>query len=168
MSGAFGIEQWRPVVGFDGYMVSNLGRVYSGRSNKCLKPQPSGAGHLRVALRREGTTHLRLLHRVVLRAFVGPCPAGNEALHADDNPSNNKLGNLRWGTRSDNRQDAIRNERLRGGKQKGQALRRDQVASIKRHLRTNSCTKTRLAEAFNVSRATIGKIADGKIWKDVL
>ncbi|KKK51417.1 hypothetical protein LCGC14_3115180, partial [marine sediment metagenome] len=47
-----GLEKWRPVVGFRGYLVSNLGRVFSNLSDKCLKPQPSGSGHLRVALRR--------------------------------------------------------------------------------------------------------------------
>ena len=98
-----GLERWRPVHGFGNYMVSNLGRVWSQRSNKCLKPQPAGKGHLRVALRRDGGTHLRGVHRLVLIAFVGPCPEGKECLHYDDDPTNNKLGNLRWGTRTENR-----------------------------------------------------------------
>lgn len=162
-----GLEKWRPVVGFPSYLVSNQGRVFSNLSDKCLKPQPSGSGHLRVALRRNNRTHLELVHRVVLLAFVGPCPEGKESLHADDVPSNNRLGNLRWGTRSQNRRDAVRNERRRGGKQRGQALVRSQVVSIKRRLRAQ-VPVARIARAFRVSRTTIKKIADGRLWRDVL
>ena len=162
-----GLERWRPVVGFPRYLVSNHGRIFSERSDKCLKPQPSGNGHLRVALRRSGETHLRGVHQLVLTAFVGPCPSGQESLHYDDDPTNNLLGNLRWGTRSENRLDAVRNQRLRGGRQKGQALSRDQARAIKRHLRAKA-THTRIAQAFGVSRTTIGKIADGNLWADVL
>lgn len=32
-----------------------------------------------------------------------------EALHGDDDPTNNRPENLRWGTRSDNLHDAVRN-----------------------------------------------------------
>lgn len=162
-----GLEKWRPVVGFRGYLVSNLGRVFSNRSDKCLKPQPSGSGHLRVAFRRNGRTHLELVHRVVLLAFVGPCPEGKESLHADDVPANNRLGNLRWGTRSENRHDAVRNEKMRGGKQRGQALVRTQVREIKRRLRAK-VPVSRIARAYRVSRTTIKKIADGRLWRDVL
>jgi hypothetical protein len=49
----------------------------------------------------------RRIHRLVLQAFVGPCPAGQECCHGDGDPSNNVLSNLRWGTRSDNRRDSV-------------------------------------------------------------
>lgn len=147
--------------------MSTLGRVYSGRSGKCLAPQPSGKGYLRVALRRDGSTHLRHVHRLVLLAYVGPCPEGHESLHHDDDPKNNRLANLRWGTRTENRLDAVRNLRRRGGKQRGAALTRDQVRRIKQHLRA-SVPRQRIASAFGVSRTTISKIADGRTWADVV
>jgi len=50
------------------------------------------------------------VHTLVLEAFVGPCPPGEEALHADDNPANNRWPeNLSWGTRSKNLADRIAN-----------------------------------------------------------
>lgn len=162
-----GLERWRPIPGFPGYLVSNHGRVHSELSGKCLRPQAAGQGHLRVALRRSSKTHLRGVHQLVLLAFVGPCPPGHEALHWDDDPTNNLLGNLRWGTRSQNRADAVRNERARGGRQSGQALTRSQVRSVKRMLKAKA-THTRIAEAFKVSRTTIAKIADGRLWPDVV
>jgi len=35
-------------------------------------------------------------------AFRGSCPLGMEAIHLDNNPQNNHLENLKWGTHSEN------------------------------------------------------------------
>ena len=45
----------------------------------------------------------------LLEAFVGPCPSGQEACHANDDPRDNRLENLRWDTRSANALDSVRN-----------------------------------------------------------
>src|SRR6266567_540688 len=47
--------------------------------------------------------------RLVLETFVGPCPPGKECCHWDDDPSNNNLSNLRWGSHFDNTEDIERN-----------------------------------------------------------
>jgi hypothetical protein len=77
---------------------------------------------------------------LVLEAFAGPRPDGMDALHRDDNPTNNRFDNLRWGTRSDNLFDAVRN----GGKARGEkfGIQSSQTmpsASSKRALRINQC-----------------------------
>jgi hypothetical protein len=101
-------ERWLPVVGFEGlYEVSDLGRVKSHRRGapRILRPGPSNYGHLSVVLGRGNT---RMVHRLVLEAFAGPCPRGHESLHGDGGPTDNKLSNLRWGTRTENIRDAVR------------------------------------------------------------
>lgn len=121
------IERWLPVVGFEGsYEVSDLGRVRSldrveiwrrtirGQyiegerhfKGKILVPTPKEAGHMHVQLGRNNRFYV---HHLVLTAFVGPAPAGMECLHWDDDPANNVLDNLRWGTRSENLADFQRN-----------------------------------------------------------
>lgn len=113
-------EEWRPVVGFEGiYEVSNLGGVRGlpridaqghYRRLRVFKPSRMDTwGHLGVKLRRNGVARSFYVHRLVLEAFVGPCPAGMEACHWNDIPSDNRLSNLRWGTASDNRFDRVRN-----------------------------------------------------------
>jgi hypothetical protein len=54
-----------------------------------------------------GTTHR--VHSLMLEAFVGPRPPGLLGLHDDDNPDNNTLPNLRWGTCSQNNLDMVAN-----------------------------------------------------------
>lgn len=118
-------EVWKAIPGFEGkYEVSDLGRVRSlphyvrvvarGTEAKrlspgrILRPGPSKSGHVSVAI---GKGNSRLVHQLVLEAFVGPRPAAPEGslidvLHLNGNPQDNRLVNLRYGTRSENiRQD---------------------------------------------------------------
>lgn len=125
-------ERWLPVP-VDGfghlYEVSDHGRVRSldrtitgilsrGHLMTYDRPFPGrilksrlakNARHITVTLCRDGMEQTVTLHSLVLGAFVGPRPADMWGLHWDDNPSNNRLDNLRWGTPTDNAQDAIRN-----------------------------------------------------------
>lgn len=115
-------EEWRPVVGYQGlYEVSNLGRVRSvdrtshykdGRTylyrGRVLKLRKGRDGHLRINLCKDGKLKTKFVHRMVLEAFVGPCPEGMECLHIDGNPANNCVDNLSWGTRGENMLDRVR------------------------------------------------------------
>lgn len=112
-------ETWRPVIGTDGwYEVSDFGQVRSLRtlvngSSTVLKQIPHGGKHKQYRgvciTYPDGKVKLKLVHHLVLEAFVGPCPAGMQALHDDDVPHNNHRTNLRWGTPKQNRADADRN-----------------------------------------------------------
>lgn len=48
------------------------------------------------------------VNRLVLEAFVGPCPDGHESNHKDGIKSNNDSENLEWVTHSENVQHAYR------------------------------------------------------------
>lgn len=57
------------------------------------------SGHVSVAL---GKGNSKLVHALVLLAFVGPRPDGFDILHMNHVPTDNRLSNLRYGTRSEN------------------------------------------------------------------
>lgn len=115
-------EEWRPVVGHEGlYEVSDHGRVrsldrYVERSDGVLRffpgvtlsPSADKDGYKTIGLKRNGTEKRTGVHRLVLRAFVGPCPQGMEARHLDGDPANNALGNLCWSTHVVNESDKVR------------------------------------------------------------
>lgn len=114
------METWRAIPGYEGiYEVSDLGRLRSlprvdaqGARRRLRMFHPSrmdGWGHLGVKLRRDGVATSFYVHRLVLEAFVGPCPPGMEACHWNDVPDDNRLSNLRWATKSENRFDCVRN-----------------------------------------------------------
>ena len=171
-------EQWRPVVGHEGqYEVSDCGRVRSldrmvpcgsgGHLRFCkgqiLQPGRKSSGHVSVAL---GRGNSRDVHRLVLEAFVGPCPDGHEALHYDDEGSNNRLSNLRWGTRGDNLIDAVRNGRKPvGSRQHVAKLTEADIPRIRSMI--GSVSIVSIARRFGVSESTIRQIKTGRAWAHV-
>ncbi|AZG43595.1 NUMOD4 domain-containing protein [Gordonia insulae] len=109
-------EEWRAIPGYVGvYEVSDLGRIRSldrtmvsaighatRRTGQLISPARDSKGHLVVSLYgRDHTKRSARVHRLVLSAFVGPCPPGREALHRNSRAEDNRLTNLRWGTRVD-------------------------------------------------------------------
>lgn len=103
------MSEWRSVLGFEGlYEISDDGQVRSarGRLRKPVENRPNG--YLTVQLRRDLRTHKRYIHRLVLEAFVGPCPPGMECCHRDGDIGNNSVPNLYWGTRKQNIEDMLR------------------------------------------------------------
>jgi transcriptional regulator of met regulon len=113
-------EQWLPIAEYVGvYEVSSLGRVRSltrivqGKwprriPTKILRLTKHNKGYRCVTLYRDGRPNKQLVHHLVLEAFVGPRPPDKEGCHGDRDRTHNDVENLRWGTRSDNMQDAVR------------------------------------------------------------
>lgn len=92
-------EQWLPIAGFDGYEVSDMGNV----RHATERARIGMSRYAVVSLTRAGKTHIKRIHRLVLEAFVGPCPPGLEARHFPDNDrANNRLSNLSWATHATN------------------------------------------------------------------
>jgi NUMOD4 motif/HNH endonuclease len=117
-------ERWLAVVGYEGlYEVSDHGHVRSvdrtiqysdGRTRRytgqCLTPNTQGNdGYPRVTLSRNSSCKTVLVHQLMLKAFVGNPPDGQESLHANDIRTANDLTNLSYGTRSQNVLDQVRN-----------------------------------------------------------
>lgn len=116
-------EQWKPIPGWEGiYEVSDKGRVKAVarsytqrpgvrafRKERILATHPVRSGHHIVSLRQVSRRRVSTgVHRLVLLAFVGPCPAGMEACHNNGIPSDNRIENLRWDTPSANTYDKVR------------------------------------------------------------
>lgn len=95
---------WLPVPSCPVYEVSNRGIVR--RDGRSLKPSPVGGGYLQVTLSVAGHRRCRYVCALVLEAFVGACPPGQEARHLNGDRADNSLGNLRWGTPLENLWDA--------------------------------------------------------------
>lgn len=114
-------ERWLPVVGYEGaYEVSDQGRVRSLdrwlayrhtrrlHRGRVLSPGRRSSGHLVVSLHKKTASRSHYVHQLVLRAFAGPRPSGQEVRHLDGVPTNNRLGNLVYGTRTENKYDEVR------------------------------------------------------------
>lgn len=171
------IEWWLSVVGFEGkYEVSNLGRVrslfkgsrFGSRPRKTpllLTPQPNtGGGHLRVKLTKDGHTIGALVHVLVLAAFRGPCPEGQEGCHDDGDTANNVLGNLKWGTHAENMQDMVRHGRSTKGERSGRARMSElQVRDMKLRLKSGQ-RRRQVAKDMKLDFSLVDNVARGRAW----
>lgn len=101
-----GCEVWKDVVvdreekdKYKGlYKVSNLGRIWSIRTNKMLTGGIS-KGYRQVALSVSGDVRQYKVHRLVLLAFdYKNYFKGAQVNHCDEDPLNNKINNLEWCT----------------------------------------------------------------------
>jgi hypothetical protein len=170
------IEIWKDINDFEGYQISNCGNVRSCRplngigrlkdTYRILKLLvDKHKGYYRIGLHKDKKITKLFVHRLVLEAFVGPCPEEMEARHLDGNPKHNCVENLEWGTRIENRHDRIRHGRNNRGEDHPMAtLNVDQVKEIKKLLKENRLHEHQIGELFGVSRDVVSKIRQGKNW----
>lgn len=111
--------EWRNIEGYDGYQISNNGRVRSRVNNRHglsdtyheIKSVSNEHGYETVQL---GRRNRKLISRLVAEAFI-PNPNNLPLVrHLDDNTHNNNVDNLAWGTQKDNMQDCVKHNRLIG------------------------------------------------------
>lgn len=107
-------EIWKPILGWDGYMVSNKARIkhLAKRYGKyhLVKTFPnSNNGRIYVMLQKDNIKKNIQLANVVAHAFVeGYDETHNTVNHEDGDVGNNDATNLTWQTQSDNNTHAYR------------------------------------------------------------
>lgn len=175
----FETEVWLDVPGFEGaYQVSSDGRVAALSRTAVVKTRAGTyvrskkGGLLRPTLNRK-TGYLSVclsgqkrftVAALVLRAFRGPRPDGQECLHRDGDKTNNALANLRYGTRLENVADAIAHGQFPLGEKVGSAkLTAADVQAIRASTHCNAA----LAMRYGVTYKHIWAIRSRAVWKHV-
>jgi len=171
-------EIWKAIPDFPGYEVSDQGGVRSYRLTgkrthklanhpKILRPLWSQDGYKRAALSKDGKLHYFSVHRLVLEAFVGPCPPGMQACHNDGKPINCYVNNLRWDTIKNNHNDKHKHGTVIYGERNGRVkLTENQIIEI-RKLATQGYSTIELGEMFSVTHQNINRIIKYLTWKHI-
>lgn len=182
-------ENWRAVVGFEGwYEVSDLGRLRRIRPGKrtsvgrvraeTLNECGYVVDNLSIPGNKRRTTKR---HTLVAEAFIGPRPSGLEINHKNGIKTDNKPANLEWCTRRENvvHSVAVLGRRLgnRGPRagHPGRAgianpnakLNEDAVREL-RKMRANGVAVAKIAKRFGVSSTLVSQILRGIGWKHVV
>lgn len=166
------------------YMVSSHGELYTWRGDyhrkipyRWVKVKLRGTGRIPYVRVRLGKKSW-LMQRLVLEAFVGPCPPGCEARHFPDrNPQNNRLDNLQWGTKKENAADktvhgtsrkGVPNHGNAGSKNGRAAFTDDQVRAIRAEYRDEpEATYRSIGAKYGRSHWTIMEIVTRRTYADV-
>lgn len=167
------LEVWLPIPGFPDYAVSDHGRVKritDGRSTyagKILKDGWQGRGYRIVSLSNRETGRTRLVHQLVMLAFVGPPPADMEINHKDGDKTNNRLTNLEYCTTAYNHAHAARTGLKARGEGHGESkLTERQVLDIRARV-ANGEHHNALAKEYGLAPRTVGEIIQRKWWKHI-
>lgn len=169
-------EIWKSVQGFEDYLISNRGRIKSyktagsniGRRRKVpilLSPGVNGDGYRRVILYSKGSIHYVFVHRLVLEAFVGPCPKGQESRHLDGIPDHNDVRNLCWGTHLENGLDTARHSTAVKGLSHWNAivLSRKTIIQVRERYANGETIRT-ISEDIGHGCRFVKRIIDGTHW----
>ena len=176
-------EIWKDIPELPGYQVSNLGRVRSflrivgigagggtkrvldKNPQRILKPLPC-CDYFRVRLHHR---KFYLIHRLVLLAFVGPCPPGQECRHLDGSRTNNQIHNLSWGTCTENAQDRVKHRSdsiPKGNKHYRSKFTESHIRAI-RYLYSIGFRLATLSRMYLTHRSNIRKIIHKDNWKHI-
>lgn len=140
----------------EGYFVTDDGRVFAttatrGRSIGELKTHADKDGYLQVRLTSRFGRKTFKVHALVAEYHLGPRPSPfHEVRHLDGSRDNNHVGNLAWGTKSENCVDRSKHGRGRIGMEfckRGHSLTEDNIyrSSGYRICRTCANERNRLA-----------------------
>jgi hypothetical protein len=178
--------EYRQITRFIGYRFGSDGSVWtcwkrSGRPKgagngalwivgtawNLMSPVPHHDGRLFVGIKDAtmGRKTIASVSRLILEAFVGPCPRGMQACHfPDPDVTNNRVENLRWGTAKDN----AKHRDIHGNTRRGEANSRakltwDKVDQIRAALGRGE-THSSLGKRFGVDPTQIANIAHGRAW----
>jgi hypothetical protein len=152
------MSRTKPIAAHPGYSISDTGVLKNPRG-KPIKGSKH-EGYLRAEFRINGKRERVFIHRLVLEAFVGPCPEGMECRHLDGDPTNNRLENLIWGTPRQNGFDRVRHRFAGCRKSKKSSLTGELVRSILVDARPYKA----IAKSYGVSQGTISELKNGKSW----
>lgn len=133
--GRYASPKWEDIPGLPGYEACIDGRIRSwwvhGHSMYADKPMVLSQkphkdnGYCYATLTNEHGKTNALVHLCVLEAFVGPCPAGQEARHYPDrDKANNRLENLSYSTHQENMDDKHEHGTIARGPTLGAAIAR--------------------------------------------
>ena len=186
-------EEWRDINGFDGYQVSNMGRIRSvdriinvGKhkrrvSGMIMKLLPDKDGYVIVSFKTggDGKAHRKRVHRIVAEAFIENINNYDCVDHINGIRNDNRVENLRWCTvkmnanyelATVNRSKAIKlsyvkNPNLRQIRsEKFSALRRMKVEVIKDGISLGIFDSQTEAAAFlGIRQSRVSAYVNGKV-----
>ncbi|TIU71779.1 MAG: HNH endonuclease [Mesorhizobium sp.] len=158
--------EWRISPSFPAYEVSENGDVRrcarglrGGAVGKVMKAYVRADGYRMYILRRDNKSFHRKAHQLVAEAFVGPKPFPEaEVRHWDGTRTNDHFSNLLWGTRAENRADAVRHGTLLRGERAPRAkLTMDQARQI-RELAKTGLAQWKIGERFGVAQNCVSRV----------
>lgn len=165
------LSKFKPIPGFNRYLISEDGIVYSKVRNQIIAQYKNWAGYITVTITDDnGFRSPRKVHRLVYLTFVGPLDPNLVVDHKDDDKNNNHYTNLQQITPSANSTKSFIS-----GKNKEKVVWTKEMIHQICKMTQNFVSETEIFEKFGVDydknreqcNVLIGQLRRGQIHKDV-
>lgn len=158
----------RQIPGYSHYWAIDTG-VIIGARGKPLCSYTNRGGYLMVILYQDGVAKQKQVHRLILEAFVGPCPDDMECCHNNGVATDNRLSNLRWDTHSENMKDKFRHDdQTHVGTHNSRCkLTENDVRMIIYMFRTGEFTQKEIAGMHGMDHSNVCCIVNKRSWKHI-
>lgn len=158
-------EEWKDCVGYEGlYMVSNLGNVFSLKTDKIMNPCLNNDGYRQTVFRKNKIPHTVRVGRLVAQAFI-PNPLNlPEVNHINYKRNDDRLENLEWVTRKENV------DHSRGYDKSGVNNPRCKITESEVHEICKMLETKKPCEIYNntkYSKSYVFQIKYKRIWKEI-
>ena len=124
------MEEWKDVVGYPGYRVSNMGNVWSNKLKRILEPPVDKDGYYRIGLWNKQVVKKFRVNRLVALHFI-PNPENKPTVnHKDGDVKNNHVSNLEWFTvaeQNDHKINVLKHGSYKGMNSKPVTLTKDGI-----------------------------------------
>jgi hypothetical protein len=109
------LEDWKKVIDFSEYEVSNFGNIRSLKKGiiKKITPVLNGRGYLSVCLYKDCKGHTKRVHSLIAQSFLNHKNDGTTKIsidHIDNNKLNNNLLNLQLISHRENISKSVKNK----------------------------------------------------------
>ena len=163
-------EIWKDVKGYEGlYRVSNLGRVFSIRTNIFLSESKNMKGYSILAFTIKDKSYMQLVSRLVAKMFIENPENKSQVNHKDGIKSNNNAINLEWCTNSENMKHSYKTGlhiSMKGENHPCSKLTKKDVLYIRDNYKEMGSTKD-IALKYGVKPNAILNIINIKTWKHI-
>lgn len=165
----------RPIPSTLGYSASRCGKIISHHRLEPfeLKQSNHRQGYKKVCVKTENGIKNRLVHRLILEAWVGPCPEGCVTNHRNGVKSDNCLENLEYCTQSENMVHACgyglspKPPITRGSECRLSKLNEKKVLAIRSSTDRKPGYVRRLADEYGITPSTVSKILLRHTWTHI-
>jgi hypothetical protein len=159
------VEEWKKIVGFENYEVSNLGRIrrFYIKFIKYRKPVIQHGYHT-ITFSNNNKFNKFFVHRLVALSFIEN-PLNKKCVnHINGVKTDNRVNNLEWVTHSENEKHSYK---ILGKKSNGIVRRKIELKDIDviKEMSLNKVTQRKIAEIYNVSQPTINLIINNKTYQ---
>ena len=159
---------WRDLYQYN-ISVSNTGNVRSIKSGRVLKTyrRKDYGGYILITRWVNGKHRTFRVHRLVAIAFHGEPKQGQEVLHINGIPTDNRACNLRWGTRTENCADAKRHKTAAIGSRNGQSKLNEGTAGIIKRLIAGGLRNCEISRMLKIHKNRVSEIRNNICWRHV-